>query len=171
MQLEIENGIEVASLECMEALAQRPAWFVIGPLIGLVVVGMAWVMNQRIGALGGYSSVVERVSGRAPSLSWKWWFLFGILAGSLVYRVAAGTSTVHNGYGWLTREFDSDVVVVAALLLGGALIGFGAKTAGGCTSGNGLGGCSAGSTASFVATGTFMGTAIAASFLIRAVTG
>jgi uncharacterized membrane protein YedE/YeeE len=51
----------------------------------------------------------------------------------------------------------------------GALIGFGAKTAGGCTSGNGLGGCSAGSTSSFAATATFMGTAIAVSFLIKAV--
>src|SRR5882724_4049550 len=155
----------------MEALANRPAWFVIGPLIGLIVVGMAWVMNERIGALGGYSSVVERVTGRAPTLSWKWWFLFGILAGSFVFRIASGTSTVHDGYGWLTRDFGGDVEVVAALLLGGALIGFGAKTAGGCTSGNGLGGCSAGSTASFAATATFMATAIAVSFAIRAVFG
>ena len=47
-------------------------------------------------------------------------------------------------------------------------VGFGAKLAGGCTSGNGIGGCSAGSPASFTATATFMGTAIAASFAIEA---
>jgi uncharacterized membrane protein YedE/YeeE len=58
------------------------------------------------------------------------------------------------------------VAVGGLLLLAGVLIGFGAKLAGGCTSGNGIGGCSAGSPASFAATATFMGTAIAASFLI-----
>jgi len=61
-------------------------------------------------------------------------------------------------------------VVVAALFAGGILIGFGAKTAGGCTSGNGLGACSAGSPAGFAATATFMGTAIVASFVIRGLT-
>jgi uncharacterized membrane protein YedE/YeeE len=49
----------------------------------------------------------------------------------------------------------------------GVLIGFGAKTAGGCTSGNGLGGCSTGSPAGFAATGTFMGVAIAGTFVLR----
>jgi uncharacterized protein len=158
-------------LRPVEALAHRPAWFLIGPSIGLVVVGMAWVMNERIGALGGYSSIVERISGRAPSLSWKWWFLFGILAGSFAFRIASGISTVNDGYGWLTRDLGSDAEVIAVLALGGALIGYGAKTAGGCTSGNGLGGCSAGSTASFAATATFMATAVAVSFAIRAVFG
>jgi uncharacterized membrane protein YedE/YeeE len=78
---------------------------------------------------------------------------------------------VGEGYGWLTRTFSNDALVVAILFGAGILIGFGAKTAGGCTSGNGLGGCSAGSPASFAATGTFIATAIVASFAIRAVTG
>jgi uncharacterized membrane protein YedE/YeeE len=53
------------------------------------------------------------------------------------------------------------------LASGGVLIGLGAKTAGGCTSGNGLSGCSFGSPASFVATGTFMATAVGTAFLLR----
>jgi uncharacterized protein len=48
------------------------------------------------------------------------------------------------------------------------LIGFGAKTAGGCTSGNGLSGNAMASPASLVATATFFGTAIVVSFLIKA---
>ena len=51
------------------------------------------------------------------------------------------------------------------------LVGFGAKYASGCTSGNGIGGNSVGSPASFVATGTFMAAAIAVSFVIEAVVG
>ena len=54
------------------------------------------------------------------------------------------------------------------LAVAGALIGFGAKTAGGCTSGNGLSGNAVLSPASLVATGTFFGTAILVSFLTEA---
>jgi uncharacterized protein len=157
----------------MDLLLHRPSWYVLGPLIGLVVLGLYATINERFGVVGGYTNVVERTSGRIPALGWKAWGLFGVLGGSLVYRLASGHSTVGDGYGWLTRTFDGaggHVMVGALLLVAGGLIGFGAKTAGGCTSGNGLGGCSAGSTSSFAATGTFMATAIACSFAIRAVT-
>jgi uncharacterized membrane protein YedE/YeeE len=154
----------------VEALQSRPGWYVIGPLIGLIVVGLAATINQRIGVMGGYSTILERVTGRTDELNWKWWFLAGVLGGSLLWRLLAGESTVPHGFGWLTRTFDSDLAVIALLFGGGVLIGFGAKVAGGCTSGNGLGGCSQGSVASFAATATFMGTAIAASFVLRAVT-
>lgn len=150
-------------------LTQRPAWYVLGPLIGLVVLGLAATINQRIGALGGYSDLVERATNRSSGLSWKAWFLFGIIGGALVFHVLSGSPSMARGYGWLSEAFRSDVVVGLALVGGGILIGFGAKTAGGCTSGNGLGGCSAGSPASFAATGTFIGTAIFVSMITQAV--
>jgi uncharacterized protein len=151
----------------VEALQSRPAWYVIGSLIGLVVVGLMATLNQRIGVMGGYSNVLERATGRTAELNWKWWFLVGVLGGSLIWRLLAGESTVPNGFGWLTRTFSDDAVVIAFLFGGGILIGFGTKTAGGCTSGNGLGGCSQGSPASFSSTITFMATAIAATYVIK----
>jgi uncharacterized membrane protein YedE/YeeE len=152
-------------------LQHRPAWYVLGPLLGLIVVGLAASINQRFGVLGGFSNVVERATGRTRALGWRAWILVGVLAGSLLHRVLAGRPTVHHGYGWLTRAFGGGSVLVGVvLLLAGALIGFGAKTAGGCTSGNGLGGCSAASSASFAATATFMVTAIGVSFVIRGLT-
>jgi uncharacterized membrane protein YedE/YeeE len=154
-------------------LAHRPAWYVLGPLIGLVVLGLLVAINERFGVLGGYSNVVERVTRRSPAFGWKGWLLVGVLGGSLMFRLVAGGGAIPDGYGWLTRTFTGGGQVIAVgglLLVAGALIGFGAKTAGGCTSGNGLGGCSAGSTGSFAATATFMGVAIAVSFLIKAVT-
>jgi len=156
-----------------DLLLERPAWYVLGPLLGLVVLGLLVTINERFGVLGGYSNVVERVTSRSPTLGWKGWLLVGVLGGSLVFRLLAGSGAVPDGYGWLTRTFSGSlgtVAVGALLLVAGALIGFGAKTAGGCTSGNGIGGCSAGSTSSFAATATFMCTAIAVTFLIRAVT-
>ena len=145
----------------------------LGPLIGLVVLGLLFAINERFGVLGGYSNVVERVTRRSPAFGWKGWLLVGVLGGSLLFRLVAGGGAIPDGYGWLTRTFTGGGQVIAVgglLLVAGALIGFGAKTAGGCTSGNGLGGCSAGSTGSFAATATFMGVAIAVSFLIKAVT-
>ena len=153
----------------MDALLDRPAWYVLGPLIGLVVLGLYATINERFGVLGGYSAVIERATGRIPDIGWKGWLLIGVLTGSLVYRLAAGESTVGDGYGWLTREF-SDVPTAALLIGAGALIGFGAKTAGGCTSGNGLGACSAGATSGIAATATFIATGVVCSFFIQAVT-
>jgi uncharacterized membrane protein YedE/YeeE len=152
-------------------LSDRPAWYVLGPLIGLVVLGLLVAINERFGVLGGYSNVVERVTRRSPAFGWKGWLLVGVLGGSLLFRLVAGAGAIPDGYGWLTRTFSGgwQVLVGVLLLVAGVLIGFGAKTAGGCTSGNGLGGCSAGSTGSFAATATFIGTAIAVTFLIKAV--
>jgi hypothetical protein len=154
------------------ALLDRPAWYLLGPLIGLVVLGLLVAINERFGVLGGYSNVVERVTRRSPTLGWRGWLLIGVLGGSLAFTLLAGPAAIPDGYGWLTRTFSgAGNVLIGVLLLGaGALIGFGAKMAGGCTSGNGLGGCSAGSTSSLAATATFMATAIVVSFLIKAVT-
>src|SRR3954469_5704113 len=98
---------------------ERPAWYVLGPLIGLVVIGLLATINQRIGVLGGYSNVVERAGGGTPELGWKAWFLFGVLGGGLLFRVLAGSATVPGGYGWLTRTFD-DSVAAGALGAAGA---------------------------------------------------
>ena len=147
-------------------LLDRPPPYVIGALLGFTIVGVLATLNQRIGALGGYSAVYERVSGRTSVLGWKAWFLLGILGGSLIFRLLAGADTVGGGYGWLTRTFTDDWVVGTLLVLGGALIGYGAKLAAGCTAGNGICGTSLGSPASFVATGTFLAVAIAGTFFI-----
>jgi uncharacterized protein len=150
-------------------LADQPPWFVVGPLLGLIVVGVLATINQRVGVLGGVSDVVERVMGRRAQLGWKAWFFLGVMLGGLLFALLRGASSVGDGYGWLTRELDDGTAGVL-LIAAGVLIGFGAKTAGGCTAGNGLSGTSHGSPASFVAMGTFMATAVTASFVIEALT-
>jgi len=156
-----------------DLLLDRPAWYVIGAMVGLVTVGLFALINERVGVIGGYSSLVERASGRGREFGWKVWFLLGVLAGAVVFRILAGASTVGDGYGWLTRELGSQsyAAVGGLLFVAGMLVGFGAKYASGCTSGNGIGGTSVGSLASFVATATFMAVAIGVSFLIEAVVG
>ena len=156
-----------------ELLGDRAPWYVTGPLLGLIVVAVTASINQRLGVLGGFSAVVERLDGRAATLSWKAWFLGGVVLGSAAFGALGGGWQTSGGYGWLSDTFTGGwaVLVPVALLLAGLLIGFGAKMAGGCTSGNGLCGCSFVQPASFVATGTFMATAIASSFVLRWLTG
>jgi uncharacterized membrane protein YedE/YeeE len=152
----------------VDVLVDRPPWFVAGPLLGLIVVAVLATLNERLGVLGGYSEVVERAAGMRRSLGWKTWFLVGIIAGAVALSAAGGTWRAGEGYGWLERALGDNGLVTGAVLAGaGLLIGLGAKTAGGCTSGNGLSGCSFGSPASFVATGTFMATAVGTAFAMR----
>src|SRR4051812_41181654 len=118
----------------MDLLLDRPAWYVLGPLIGLVVLGLYTSINERFGVLGGYSNVVERASGRIPALGWKAWLLLGVLGGSLAYRLVSGSppwATAMAGSPgpsmarvgtWRSPAFCSGLLLVA-----GALIGFGAK--------------------------------------------
>jgi uncharacterized membrane protein YedE/YeeE len=150
-------------------LDNHPLFLVAGALMALCVIGLRAVFNERLGITGGYTEVVERLSRRSLAFGWKAWFLLGILGGSALFILLAGTAERADGYGWLTRTFTGagQVFVALLLLVAGVLIGFGAKTAGGCTSGNGLSGSSLGSPASLAATGTFMATAIAASFVIK----
>jgi uncharacterized membrane protein YedE/YeeE len=109
------------------------------------------------------------VRRRRLSFDWRGWFFVGLVLGGAAFALIAGGPDFH-GYGWLTDTFhgSGQIVVAVVLLLAGVLIGFGSKTAGGCTSGNGLSGTSMLSPASLVATATFFATAIVVSFVIEA---
>ena len=157
----------------MGSLAGAPPWWLGGLIFGAVVVGLRFALNERIGVLGGYSELVERASGRGRSLGWKSFFLFGVVGGGLLFALVSGRWATSSSYGWFARDFPhyTGLVTGVGLILAGVLIGFGAKTAGGCTSGNGFGGTTSGSPASFVATATFFATAVGASFLLRALFG
>jgi uncharacterized protein len=152
-------------------LHHQLAWYVGGPVLGLCVVAIRLLLGERLGVTGAYSSVVESVTRRIGTLDWRAFFLVGLIAGAIVFAVVAGGPDFH-GYGWLTSTFTggSRWLVAPILVVAGTLIGFGAKAAGGCTSGNGLSGSAMWSPASFAATATFFATAIAVSFLIEAVT-
>ena len=151
-------------------LHSQLAWWIGGPLLGLCVVAMRWLMNERLGVMGAWSDVIDTVAAKRLSFGPFGWMLIGLIAGAAAFALIAGGPDFH-GYGWLTTTFtgDSRVLVAPILVVAGVLIGFGAKLAGGCTSGNGLSGTSMGSLASVAATVTFFATAIAVSFLIEAV--
>jgi uncharacterized protein len=143
---------------------QQLAWYIGGPVLGLCVVALRWLLNERLGATGAWADVVGRLSSRSVAFGTPGWLLIGLIFGGFVFGLF-GTGL--DGYGWMTDHL-SDWATIALLVVSGALIGYGARLAGGCTSGNGLSGNAILSPAAFVATATFFGTAIAVSFLIEA---
>ena len=146
------------------------AWYVAGPVLGLCVVAIRALFNARLGVTGGFSELLGRLARGSLRFDWRGWFALGIIAGATVFALAAGGPDFH-GYGWLTDTFHGDAraAIPIILLAAGVLIGWGAKAAGGCTSGNGLSGTALLSPASLAATATFFATAIVVSFAIEAV--
>jgi uncharacterized membrane protein YedE/YeeE len=138
---------------------EQLAWYIGGPVLGLCVVALRWLLNERLGATRAWADAVALRFGSVHG-----WVLLGLIAGGIAFGLV-GTSL--EGYGWLTETF-AGWVVVPILVASGALIGYGARLAGGCTSGNGLSGNAALSPAALVATGTFFATAIVVSFAIEA---
>jgi uncharacterized membrane protein YedE/YeeE len=145
-------------------------WFVGGPVLGLCVVAMRWLMNERLGVMGAWTDVVHTLAARRLSFGPFGWMLLGLVAGAAGFAIVAGGPDFH-GYGWLTDTFTGTagtLTVIAILLACGVLIGLGTKIAGGCTSGNGLSGNAMASPASLVATMTFFATGIAVTLLTEA---
>jgi uncharacterized membrane protein YedE/YeeE len=145
-------------------------WWIAGPMLGLCVVAMRWLMNERLGVMGAWSDVVDNVAARRLSFGPFGWMLFGLIAGGTIFALVAGGQDFH-GYGWLTDTFGGTsgaLLVVGILFACGVLIGLGTKIAGGCTAGNGLSGTAMVSPASLVATMTFFATAIVVTLITEA---
>ena len=129
----------------------RCPWYIAGPLIGLVIIALRLTVNRPLGALGGYIDVVD-LACRSRRPGFSAFLLVGTIAGGALFSIASGGHAITSWYQGAS---------VPLLVLGGLAMGFGARTAGGCTSGHGLSGMSLGSPASLVATMTFFATAVA----------
>ncbi len=96
-------------------------------------------------------------------------FLLMLLAGGALSALASGTWSYRETLGTVHEALTGGgVMSLLALVVGGILVGFGTRMAGGCTTGHGLSGCSRLQPASLLATGSFFGAAVAVSFLLRA---
>ncbi|MCX6022733.1 MAG: YeeE/YedE thiosulfate transporter family protein [Chloroflexi bacterium] len=154
----------------MDILPDRLPWFVVGPSIGLLVVALYALANQRLGVTGSYVQIMGAAQGRPFVERWRIWFFGGLAAGSFIAALLRGGPSIGLGYGALALVAPLGVLV-PLLFVGGMLMGYGARWSGGCTSGHGIGGTSSLSPASFAATAAFMATAIGVTFLLHVVTG
>ena len=135
-----------------------------GLLIGSGV-ALLFVLTGLIGGMSTvFSSTWSYVSHRpffqqtrfVESRSWRLVFALGLIMGAALWLF-----TLHGGVALHTE------VPAWRLLLGGVLVGYGARLANGCTSGHGICGLSSLQLPSLYAVLTFMATAFITANLVR----
>jgi uncharacterized membrane protein YedE/YeeE len=135
-----------------------PAWspYLVGALIGVLSWLTFYFSNKPLGASTAYACLAGLV-GKAvasrkteslqfyqetpPKIDWEVMLVLGIVIGAFV---AAWTGGELTGY-WLApmweSQFGSNIALrLLAAFTGGTLMAFGARLAGGCTSGHGISG-------------------------------
>ena len=117
-------------------------WYIAGPLIGLMVPLLYIVTNKALGVSSNFqhlcaailpNSKIEYFKYNWKEYTWSLVFAAGILAGGFVATFLLSTSPPQ-----LLPAIYFDWPGVLRLFIGGILVGFGARYAGGCTSGHGI---------------------------------
>jgi uncharacterized membrane protein YedE/YeeE len=124
-----------------------------GALIGLYLVAQYWLTGTPLGCSTGYGNVCAMFSRRpyfrtgehAKWNNWRLWFALGLPIGGLLAAITSGVvpvPTVSMG-ALYDAVLPHGVAARGAYLVGGgALIGYGARMAGGCQSGHSINGMS-----------------------------
>lgn len=75
-------------------------------------------------------------------INWQWMLVIGVVTGSFLSAIISGDFQVGVWVPslWASAFGDSAVLRVLVALAGGIILGFGARFAGGCTSGHGISG-------------------------------
>lgn len=177
-------------------LLKRPwPWYIGGPLIGLTVPALLIMGNKRLGVSSSLRDICAACApADIPFLKYDWkknawnlYFVAGILIGGVIagqlfanpLPVAISQKTIHTlhamgvdtGSGLLPGNlFNWHALLglkgIILMVVGGFLVGFGTRYAGGCTSGHGIMGLSSLQWPSLVATCSFFAGGIICSYFI-----
>jgi hypothetical protein len=136
-----------------------PAWspYLVGALIGLLTMLTFYFSDKPLGASTAYARVAGLVGkviatrhteslkyyqDNKPTIDWEVMLVVGAIGGAFLAAWHGGELTGQ----WLSPMWearfgeDSYAMRTAVALLGGVLMAFGARLAGGCTSGHGISG-------------------------------
>lgn len=154
----------------MDLLPDRLPWYVTGPALGLLVVGLFLIANQPLGASGAYVQTMKAAKHESDAVGWRVWYFGGIFVGGLVATLLGAGVDVRTGYDAMVTAGWAKPVIAVVVFLAAIVMGYGARMAGGCTSGHGICGTAQRSPASWAATATFVGTAIVVTFVLTQLT-
>jgi uncharacterized protein len=122
-----------------------------------VLIGAAsvWLLAAN-GRIAGVSGILHGLFVQPPGdRAWRAAFIAGLIAAGIAWQLLVGASA--------SRENSS----LWWAAIAGALVGFGTRIGGGCTSGHGVCGLGRFSARSLVAVTVFMATGMAATYVMR----
>lgn len=153
----------------MDWIMQPWAWYVGGPLVGLIMIFLI-LMGKSFGFSSNFRTLCAAMgAGKScdffrfdwKSQNWNLFFLVGSFLGGIIAHhflsnnqipsISTQTITELNllgfesaGKAYFPNELFTDLTPknIVILLVGGLLIGFGTRYAGGCTSGHAISGLS-----------------------------
>ena len=151
-----------------------PAWA--GGLgIGLFVVAFYALRERMFGVSTGLedacSLVLEPAAARRPSAERVWLLVGIVLGGALAVALGGGAEPDRDRLAFEALWGPAPLARALVLAGGGLLVGFGARFAGGCTSGHAIVGTSLLAPASWVATAGFMAGGFATTALVAVLLG
>jgi uncharacterized membrane protein YedE/YeeE len=152
-----------------DVLPDQLPWWLAGPGVGVCVVAMYGLLNVKLGVSGGWLQLLCLARRQTVTEPWRIWFNAGLVGGAALAAVL-GTGASARGYGDLGHALGP-LLLAPVLLVVGVVMGYGARWAGGCTSGHGISGCSVGSPESLAATATFFSVAVAVTLAVNVATG
>jgi hypothetical protein len=130
--------------------------YLVGAGIGLLSILTFLFSDEAIGVSGAFartSGMIEKLfrgktveekayyQKNPPIINWEWMFVAGLMIGAFVSAKLSGDfAIVTVPQRWLQSAGDSRFLRWLAAFAGGAIMGFGARWARGCTSGHGISG-------------------------------
>ncbi len=162
----VSAGVSAQSQQGPSEIAQHPdvsfvrqiRWspYLVGTGIGILSILTFLFSNEAIGVSGAFartSGMIEKLfrgkvvldkayyKKHPPNINWEWMFVAGLMIGSFVSAQLSGDFEIVMVPGrWLEGAGDSRILRWFAAFTGGAVMGFGARWARGCTSGHGISG-------------------------------
>lgn len=139
-------------------ISEGGAWspYLVGALIGLLSMATFYFSNQPIGASTAYARIAGLIGKQfskshteslkyyqetKPKNHWDVMLLIGIFIGAYIAAYTGGETTSRWIPALWEERFGSNYGLrLGIAFLGGAIMAFGARLAGGCTSGHGISG-------------------------------
>lgn len=157
-------------IDAFFAQVWAPLWppVLVGALIALLAFAQRWLADQPLSCSTGFANLATSLrpgARRDRDGDWRIVFLFGIVLGGLLAALTDGAPAWQGTAAEFGRFYSAlvpDSTLGSALwwLVGGLLIGLGARLAGGCTSGHTIAGVAMGAPASIVASAVFFAVAV-----------
>ena len=165
-------------------MSESAAWspYLVGSLIGVLSMATFYFSDKPLGTSTAYARLsgligksfskshtegLKFFQDKKPKIDWEVMLVFGIIVGAFLAAYSGGEITGGWVPGLWEARFGPDVLLrLIVAFAGGAIMAYGARLAGGCTSGHGISGTLQLSVGSWIALGCFFAGSVAAAMLL-----